>query len=351
MESGGSNRRGAKRITLSDVAAHAGVSRATASLVIRNSPLVADDTRERVQAALHKLGYVYNQGAASLRTQRSRTVGLVITDITNPFFAELTLGIDQHLNAADYVALLGNTGDSPTKQESLLATMHQHGVDGLLLCPAQDTQATTIQRLWTWRVPFVLVVRYLVGIEADYVGTDNALGAKLAVEHLLAHGHQRIAFVGGPANSSARRDRLAGYRSALAAWDRPFDASLLIACSPTRSEGYRAIQELLTLSDPPTAALCYSDVVAFGAMLGLRSMGRTIGADFAVIGFDDIDEAALWSPALTTVSSVPAEVGAEAARLLIERTANPNNAPRQIILQPRLVIRASCGCHELPRGS
>jgi LacI family transcriptional regulator len=270
---------------------------------------------------------------------------LVITDISNPFFAELTLGVDEHLNASNYVALLGNTADTPKKQDFLLTTMHQHRVDGLLLCPAEGTSVETINRLRNWNLPFVLVVRYLFDIEVDYVGTDNKLGARIAVEHLITHGHRRIAFIGGPATSSARRDRLEGYKTALEAHGLMVDEDLLVSGPPARSEGYRAVRSLLELPDPPTAVLCYNDVVAFGVMLGLHSAGRTPGADFAVIGFDDIAEAELWSPALTSVSISPSEIGAEAARLLLERSTNPERAPRQVVLRPRLVVRESCGTH------
>src|SRR5215813_1458466 len=189
-----------ERVTLLEVAREAGVSRATASLVLRGSDLVADETRQRVLASMRKLGYVYHRGAASLRTQRSHTVGLIVPDVTNPFFAEMTVGIEERLDQAQHVVLLGNTAETLNKQERLLAMMQEYRADGVLLCPATGTSAQTITRLRQVGLPFVLFTRYVDGVEADYVGADNRRGAELATEHLITLGHRRIAFVGGPAN-------------------------------------------------------------------------------------------------------------------------------------------------------
>lgn len=339
-------RNGTGRATLVDVAQHAKVSRATASLVVRGSPLVADETRLRVLASMEQLGYVYHRAAASLRTLRSRTIGLMVPDITNPFFAELTVGIEGRLDEANHVVMLANTAESLDKQDRLLAAMHENNADGVLFCPAQGTPRAVIDLLNRWRLPVVLLVRYLFDIAIDYAGADNVLGAELGVEHLITHGHRRIAFIGGMAASSARRDRLQGYRNELARHGLTVDEALLPTSPPTRQGGHVAIRELLTHEDPPTAVLCYNDVVAFGVMLGLEASGRTPGQDVAVVGFDDIAEAALWHPPLTTLAVDPCRIGAEAARLLLERITHPDDAPRQVILPPRLVVRASSG----PRG-
>jgi LacI family transcriptional regulator len=333
------------RVTLVDVAARAGVSRATASLVLRGSPLVAEETRERVLATMRGLGYVPHRGAASLRTQRSRMVGLVIPDVTNPFFAEMTVGIETELDEAEHVVLLGNTAERLGKQDRLLATMQEHRADGVLLCPAENTPSDTLARLDSWHLPYVLFVRYVEGVTADYVGADNVGGAQLAVEHLIAHGHRRIGFVGGPAHASARHDRLRGYRRALERHDLPVVAALEPTSPTTRQGGDRAMRALLEQPDPPTAVLCYNDVVAFGATLALQACGREPGRDVAVVGFDDIAEAALWHPPLTTIAIAPRRIGEEGARLLLDRIAQPERPPRQVILSPQLILRASCGTH------
>jgi LacI family transcriptional regulator len=330
-----------KRVTLEDVAEDAGVSRATASLVVRGSSLVADATRARVLASIDRLGYVYNRAAAALRTQRSQTVGVVVTDIANPFFAQMTLGCERHVDADAYVLLLANTSDDAARQARLLKAMVARGVDGVLLCPARGTDPEELARLRRWSMPFVLVARYVRGVEADYVGVDNVVGAERAVAHLVARGHRRIAFIGGPVESSARQDRLLGYRRALERHALSFVPALVPPTPATRSAGYEAIQALARRPETPTAALCYNDVVAFGVMLGLQAAGLTPGRDFGVVGFDDVEEAALWRPALTTVAVAPNRIGEEAARLLMARIDEPDRPPQSVILQPELIIRAS----------
>jgi LacI family transcriptional regulator len=334
-----------RRVTLVDVAKDAGVCRATASLVLRGSPLVSEERRDRVLASMNRLGYVYNRAAASLRSNRSQVIGIVITDIANPFFAQLTVGIEEQLDQVNYALLLATTSDDIVRQNRLLSTMHEYLVDGLLVVPANGSSVKLINQLRQWRRPFVLVTRYLPEVESDYVGADNELGADLAVEHLIGLGHKRIAFIGGAETSSARSDRLRGYLNALTRHGLPVEDRLTITSPPTREGGYKNVQELLNDNRPPTAALCYNDVVAFGVMLGLRAQGLVPGQEFAVVGFDDIAEAALWRPALTTVSIQPRQIGSSAAHLLLERIANPDGPPRQIILAPNLVIRQSCGAN------
>lgn len=331
-----------KTITLNDVAKDAGVSRSTVSLVLRNSPLVADKTRARVLDSIKRLGYVYNRGAASLRSHQSSTIGLVVTDITNPFFAELTVGVEDVLEESQYIALLGNTSDTLRKQNLLLERLQEHRPDGVLLCPTDGTSLEQVRRLQR-QASLVLFVRYLPDLAIDYVGVDNVNGAEQATAHLLAHGHTRIAFIGGSPSSSARRDRVQGYVAQMRRAGKRVDDELLTVGSVTREEGRRAILKLLEREEPPTAALCYNDVVAFGVMLGLQEAGRIPGADFGVVGFDDIAESALWQPGLTTVALEPRRLGEVAARLLLERIAEPDMPPRQVILSCRLIVRDSCG--------
>jgi LacI family transcriptional regulator len=330
-----------RRVTLLDIAHDAGVSRATVSLVLRESPLVADETRERVRASMRKLGYVYNRAAASLRTRQTKTIGLIITDINNPYFAEIVVGIESRLDTAGYVVLLGNTAEMVSKQERMLATMQEFRVGGILLCPAPgETNPDLFRRAY---VPIVLFARYIPGITLDYVGIDNVYGAEKAVEHLLALGHRRIAFVGGSPEVTSRRERLAGYEQTLSKNGIAPDPACIVSSEATRDSGYNAMLPLLDLADPPTAALCFNDVVAFGAILALVARGRTPGHDFPVIGYDDIPEAALFHPKLTTVAVHPRRIGDMVAELLLERMSQPDTPPQQLILSPQLIIRESCG--------
>lgn len=332
-----------EQVTLVDVAEDADVSRATASLVARDSDLVADATRKRVLASMEKLGYVYNRAAANLRSKTPRAIGLAITDILNPFFAELAVDVENHLDQDGYEVLLTNTSEELEKQDRILEMMHGYQVSGVVLCPARSTPPETIKQLQKWNLPFVLVTRYVTGVEANYVGGDNVAGAEMAVEHLLDHGHRRIAFVGGPTESSARKDREIGYRKALQRAGREVDANLSITSPVTREGGYEAVRELLTVPEPPSAALCYNDVVAFGVMRGLQAEGVRPGKDFAVVGFDNISDSSSCKPALTTVSIPPQRIGEKAVNLLLERIARPDETTRRVTLPPTLVVRESCG--------
>jgi LacI family transcriptional regulator len=334
-----------KRVTLVDVANASGLSRATVSLVLRDSPLVAEETRQRVQEAMQDLGYVYHRAAANLRSHKSHTVGLVVSDITNPFFAEMTMSIEAQLDRANYVSLLCNTSEMLSKQERLLSTMQEYSADGILLSPVRGTPVTTIEKLQRSRLPFVLFGRHVPGIQADYVGADNILGAGVAVEHLISLGHRKIAFIGGPVNTSTRQEREQGWRQAQTNHNLPIDESFIVTAAATREGGSQAIRQLLQLPDKPTACLCFNDVVAFGVLLGLQSMNLRPGADFAVIGFDDIAESAMIHTKLTTMSMSPRLIGAEAVQLLLDLIETPDTLPREIILQPQLIIRESCGYH------
>jgi LacI family transcriptional regulator len=336
-------RNGTGRVTLAEIAASLGLSRATVSLVLRGSPLVADSTRERVLAAMREMGYVYHRAAASLRTQRSQTVGLVVSDITNPFFAEMMVGIEARLDGAGYVSLLGHTAESPEKQERLLTTMREFPADGILLCPADATPPEAVAGLVASRVPLVLFARYLPGLATDYVGADNVAGATLAVEHLVSLGHRRIAFVGGPSETSARQDRERGYRETLERHGLSVDDTLVVTTLATREGGYNGARTLLRAPRRPSAMLCYNDAVAFGVMLGIQSIGLMPGRDVAVVGFDDVDEAALSRPSLSMVAMTPRKIGEEAAGLLLERIEQPDAPPRQIVVAPTVVVRESSG--------
>jgi len=338
-------RQASKRVTLLDVANSSGLSRATVSLVLRDSPLVAEETRQRVLEAMQNLGYVYHRPAANLRSHKSHTVGLVVSDITNPFFAELTMSIEAQLDKANYVSLLCNTSEMLSKQERLLSTMQEYSADGILLSPVRGTPLATIEKLQRSRLPFVLFGRYVPGIQADYVGADNIFGAGVAVEHLISLGHRKIAFIGGPVNTSTRQEREQGWRQAQTNHNVPINESFVVTTAATREGGSQAIRQLLQLPDKPTACLCFNDVMAFGVILGLQSMNLRPGADFAVIGFDDIAESAMIHTKLTTMAMSPRQIGAEAVQLLLDLIENPDQLPRQIILQPQLVIRESCGYH------
>jgi LacI family transcriptional regulator len=330
------------RVTLNDIAASAGVSRATVSLVLRNNPVVARATRERVQSSIVSLGYVYDRAAANLRARHTHTVGLVVCEITNPFYAELTAGIDEALDDAGWIGFLANTAESPTRQDRFIERMREHRVDGLLLCPAEGTKVELIDRLQGYGLPMVQVLRRLGRREADHVGADFRLGMTLAVEHFIRLGHHRIAFVGGGRHASPALDRARAYRETLTRYGLPIGA--IVNCLPTREEGERAVEGLMRgRSNDPTAIVCHNDLCAIGVLVGLSDRGLVGGKDCAVIGFDNIPEAAHSRPALTTIDIGARQIGVAAARLLLRRIKAPTGPPESIVLPPRLVIRSSSG--------
>ena len=337
-----------RRVTLVDIAADAGVSRATASLVIRNVSSVAEGTRRRVLKSIKRLGYVYHSGAANLRTQRSNAVGLVVSDITNPFFAEASVAIEERLAAANYVVLLGNTSEDCAKEDRVLKTMREFPARGILICPALERDTSGRASVLTGRLPMVAFARRAPGL--DYAGVDDAQGAQLAVEHLYKLNHRRIAFIGGSANSSASQERVEGYRQALTQSGLEFDPLLVLPSTPTRRGGYDSVPRLLPIEDRPTAALCFNDVVALGVIEALQLAGVKVGLDFGVIGFNNIPDAAYSLPGLTTVDTSPRQLGEAAADLLLKRIERPDSPTRAVILQPRLIVRESCQALELTKS-
>jgi len=333
----------ARRITLNDIAAAAGVSRATVSLVLRNSPLVHAETRARIEQQMDRLGYVYNRAAANLRRRVSSSVALVINDLSNPFFAEFAAGVDEALAGAGYVTLLGSTGESVERQDAVLTSLMEHHPAAIILSPAEGTDAARVTRTVGKATPVLVFNRELEGADFDFLGLDNRHGAYLATQHLLAHGHRRIAFYGGHADSSSCRQRRQGYMEALAAADIEPEPQWLIECAPTRLEAATQTGALFVRDPAPTAAVAYNDAVALGLMLGLARRGRRPGHDFAVTGFDDIPESAMSVPPLTTLAVDPRARGRQAATLALARAQHTPEAAARTVASVKLVVRESSG--------
>ncbi|MFE4431004.1 LacI family DNA-binding transcriptional regulator [Peribacillus butanolivorans] len=329
------------RVTLQQVAKHAGVSTSTASLIVRNNPRISEATRKKVLKSMRELGYVYDRIAANLRSQSSDTVGIIITDISNTFFSEFLIGVHDALEEVGYTVLLGTTFDSVTKQDQLLSTMLEHRVGGLIICPVSESTQETINRLNEIDTPFVLAVRELPEVNSDYVGINYPEGARIAVNHLIEKGHKRIAFLGGIRESSTWIERMEGYREALSKAGLEVDESLMIDSAPTREGGLEAVFKVLNNPDPPTAIFCFSDLIAFGVMQGLRMKGLIPGQDIDIVGFDNVPVAEIYHPPLTTVSSFPQRIGKEAANLLHQKMVNIDHEQQRIILNPELIIRES----------
>ena len=328
------------RVTLLDVARHANVSRATASLVIRKSPLVGAATREKVEKALHELGYVYNMGAASLRVERSNTIGVIVTTLGNPFYGELLSGIDSVVGEAGLVVLLANSHESFASQNTLMQRMREHGVDGLIISPTAETAPEFIEQVADRGLPMVQVLRHVTD-RIDYAGVDYAGGMRQAVNHLAALGHKKIAFaVHGPVHS-AYRERVEGFRDAMQR--QGLDPEMIVRFPHTMPEIAKAAPILFQERRAPTAAICFNDVIALGLSAGLYDCGRKIGEDFSLIGFDDVSDAEATRPRLSSVATRPVAVGQNAARLLLSRLAKPEKQVERIVSETYLQVRQSCG--------
>jgi LacI family transcriptional regulator len=329
--------------TIIDIARATGVSKSTVSLVLRGSALVKPETRELVERAIEKLGYVYNRSAAHLRTSRSRFVGMVISDLMNPFFTELAVGIEDALYQLGYVPILANTDEDPERQAKVLQSLREHGVAGIIMSPARGTSAWQLSELLPRSLPVVLTMRRVEGSPLPYVGPDNRTGARRAVEHLIGLGHTAIAFIGGDTTITTQHERLGGYRDALQRADIPFDENLVFESMPNRSGGAEAIDAAFKAPRRPTAAVCYNDIVAVGATFALAQRGLRAGQDFAIVGFDDIVEAAHNSPPLTTVNAETKSLGARAAQSLLSLIDGADPRTVSNMGETRLVIRESCG--------
>jgi LacI family transcriptional regulator len=331
------------KVTILDIAAAAGVSKSTVSLVLRGSTVVSAESRERVQRAIRELGYVYNRNAANLRRSRSNIVAMVINDLTNPFYAELAVGIESVFQSAGYLPLIANTADNVIRQADVLAGIREQGVAGLIIAGAHGTTATTVDDFTAAGTPVVQVMRRVPGARVASVMPDNRLGARRAVEHLIAIGHRRIAFVGGFVDTVVRSERLAGYGDALAAAGIELDKALVLDGLPNRETGVAAAASLMQLVNPPTAVMCFNDVVAFGVCAGLKRQGREPGRDVAVVGFDDIADARHASPALTTVAVDCRGLGERAAHLVLRMIESGTISTDTDMGAVHLIVRESCG--------
>lgn len=332
-----------KRPTLKDIALRAGVSTGTVSLVLNRSNLVAYNTRLRVMQTIEEIGYVYDRGAAQLRSRRTNIVALSVCNLINPYFAEIAAGVESTLDELGYALLMGNCAESVHDQRKFLENIREYNVDGILVIPARSTRAEDIADCRNWGMPFIMVSRYVPGVNFDYAGSNNRAGTAAATRHVINLGHRRIAFVGWNRKTTSGRDRAAGYRAAMRDAGLSADPHMMVECGDTREEGFRAIHSLYQSATPPTAVICFNDILAFGVMLGLRALGLTPGEDCSVVGHDDVAEAVLWRPSLTTIAVDVEGIGVAAAELLRSNLEGASRKPQRRILESSLVVRETCG--------
>ncbi|MEO9338256.1 LacI family DNA-binding transcriptional regulator [Mesorhizobium sp. SB112] len=330
-----------KRITLLDVAQHAGVSRATASLVVRGSSLVSTATRASVEASMLELGYVYNLSAARMRASRSRTAGVIIPNLTNPFFAVLLAGIESVLETAGLAVILANSNESAPKQDGFVNRMREHGVDGLIVCPAEGTEQRFIEDAHRWDIPMVQTLRMVPGTSGDYAGMDPDVGMREAIQCLADFGHRRIGYIAADTFHSAHTERLASFHTAMT--ENGFEPLFVRELQSTHHAARMAAPDIMNRPARPTALVCHNDVLGLGLHRGLSDLGVMPGRDVSLVGFDNVAEADLVRPGLASVATEPFKVGETAARLLLRRIEQPEAEIARTVVPTYFVQRGSCG--------
>jgi LacI family transcriptional regulator len=327
--------------TMKDVAHRAGVSTATVSRALSGvADAVRPATRERVLQAVAELAYHPNHLPRNMRQRSSRTLGLVITDIANPFFTAIVRGCEDVAQSQGYSFLLANTDEDAAKEEQTLRTMASERVAGVILASA-DEASEPIRRLLGSRIPVVALDRRIDGVAVDTVTSDNDSGAYDATKHLLDLGHERIGLVAGPETISSMRERTAGYTRALRS--HGITETLVSAGDLRERSGYTATLQLLDLPEPPTAIFSANNLMTIGVLAALRERGLSVPDEISLIGFDDLPTAELLQPPLTVVAQPTYQLGARAAELLLQRVRNPDAPVQEIVLAPQLVLRASTG--------
>ncbi|MGB7537339.1 MAG: LacI family DNA-binding transcriptional regulator [Anaerolineales bacterium] len=334
--------------TIREVAKLAGVAPITVSRVINNGTYIRDDTKKRVKAAIRQLGYVPNTLARSLRSRRTCTLALVLTDITNPFWTTLARGAEDAAREAGFSMILGNTDESEAKQGEYLNVLLQKQVDGILFVPVGRSVAP-VQLLHRQAVPVVVLDRRLDGARADVVRSDSEGGAYQLIKLLLSLGHRRIALLCGPHGVSTAEDRAAGYKRALSESNLACEPELIQYGEFTVESGYAMAHRTLSGSPRPTALFAGNNFIAIGALKALRDMNLRVPDDIAIVGFDDLPTAIMVDPILTVARQPAYEMGKRAAELLIARLAGEaEKGYQEIILPTEIIVRQSSGLKIAP---
>lgn len=331
----------ARPLTLRDIARATGVSVNTVSRALTGKSDINVDTKARVLCIAEQLGYRPNLLARSLVQGRTRTLGLLVTDCTNPFYATLIREVEQVATRNNYSLLLATSSERSEREAAALQLLTERRADGVLLAPVQ-VEAPHLRSLASGPLPSVLLTRRPAGYNGPFVGTDNVVGARQAIRHLLEFGHRRIAHLTIPESGSSAADRLEGYRQEMRAAHLGA-ANMLELAAPQSIEGGRAaVTRLLQQRPRPTAVFAYNDLQAVGLLLGLREAEVAVPSDMSVIGFDGIDIGEVVYPPLTTIAQQIDRIGNLGAQLLLDILAEKPGR-RVNILPSALIVRSSTG--------
>lgn len=336
----------AKRPTISDVAQRAGVSKATVSAVLNDSPTVRDSTRARVRQIIEEMNYRPSGLARRVGAPRRGSIGLLIKEVGNPYFSEVTAIARQVASGAGYTLLIASSEGEREAEQRTVELLRSKDVDGLLISPVldEDTDLTHIFEMKRHNFPFVLL-EDIRGVQASVVDSDQAKGSRLAVEHLIQGGHSHIVHFAGPRYSMHSEQRIAGVREAFSESSLIFQESFICRAGAHAEDGYRVGLEYfqsIPAAERPTAVFCYNDLVALGLLRALSELEIRVPDEVSVVGYDDIGFLEYMPLPLTTVRIPRREMMERATRLLIEHIeAREPIAVRRMVLEPELVVRRS----------
>lgn len=326
---------------MQSVAKLAGVSTTTVSQVMRGTGRISATTREKVLQAARDLRYVPDGRAAAMRSGENREIGFVINQISNPFNAEVISGVSDLLEADGYLVSVLDARDDPTRQRSHVEAFIKNGRCGLLWVPEAEAAAELLELLATQNIPAVTFLRQPENAHVDHVGIRNADATRTATGHLADLGHRSIVYLGGAQMTDVRRDRIRGYQDVLR--ERDLARPIIWDSDDTKMAGMQATFDLLDAHPETTAIVCNGDVVALGACLALARRGLTVGRDVSVVGFDDIPDAAVATPALTTMAVSPYQLGRRLAQVMLGRLREPEMPPTAHEIAAKLVVRETTG--------
>ena len=329
--------------TIRDVAREAGVSQATAARALAGYGYVADRTRRRVQDAAVAIGYQPNGLARALVSGATKTIGLVVGDIENPFFATAARGLADALEPEGYTVVLANSDEQLEREERVVQALRQRLVDGLVVVPSSGDDGGHLAAIMADGRPVVLLDRAIRGLGADAVLVDNASGAETAMRHLIELGHHRIGIVSDSPGIASTAERLAGCRSALRRAGIAWDDDLVSIGGSSQADGYSTARALLISRRRPTAVFTLSNFMTAGTVRALRDLGLAMPVDVALVGFDDLDWTTLVEPPISVVAQPVSELGRAVGERLLARLGGDLSPPIEVRLHTRLIVRRSCG--------
>ncbi|MBL8153103.1 MAG: LacI family DNA-binding transcriptional regulator [Anaerolineae bacterium] len=327
--------------TIQDVAKRAGVAPITVSRVLNHTGYIREETRQKVEAAIAELGYVPNSLARGLRIKQTKTIGLVLTDITNPFFTILARGVEDVASQAGFNVFLCNTDESESKQMGYLTALLQKRVDGILMVPAGST-TVPVDLIRDHGAEVVVIDRRLPTSQVDVIRCESIDSSYRLVSHLLELGHVRITILTGPRGVSTAEDRLSGYKAALVDAGVEIDDALIHYGRFTQESGYEMAQKAMRYLPMPTAMFTANNFIAIGAVKAVQEAGLQIPEDISIVTFDDLPNSLVINPFFTAIRQPSYEMGHSAAELLLARLSGGEMGPyREIILPTEFLVRAS----------